>query len=74
MKNEMGFIQGIQQRSKTTDRLRSVTWLELFFDLVFVAAISQVGIPLAENYSLPGLAVLAHLVGLVGAHDVRHPL
>lgn len=29
---------------------RRVTWIELFFDLVFVAAISQLGAPLAEHY------------------------
>jgi len=35
---------------------RRVTWLELFFDLVFVAAIAQVGAPLATDYSLHGLS------------------
>jgi low temperature requirement protein LtrA len=30
---------------------RKVTWVELFFDLVFVAAVSQVGAPLAASYS-----------------------
>jgi len=34
---------------------RRASWLELFFDLIFVAAISQVGIPLGEDYSLHGL-------------------
>ena len=34
---------------------RKVTWLELFFDLVFVAAVSQVGAPLAEDFSAAGL-------------------
>ena len=33
---------------------RRVTWLELFFDLVFVAAVSQVGNPLACDYSVVG--------------------
>jgi low temperature requirement protein LtrA len=32
-----------------------VTWLELFFDLVFVAAIAQVASPLREAYSTEGL-------------------
>jgi low temperature requirement protein LtrA len=32
-----------------------VTWLELFFDLAFVAAVAQVGAPLGEEYSVPGL-------------------
>lgn len=30
---------------------RRVTWLELFFDLVFVAAVAQVGTPLSAHYS-----------------------
>ncbi len=34
---------------------RKATWLELFFDLAFVAAVSQVGGPLAEHYSPEGL-------------------
>lgn len=32
---------------------RRVTWLELFFDLVFVAVVAQVGAPLADHYT-PG--------------------
>ena len=39
-----------------TSGARRVTWLELFFDLVFVAAIAQVGAPLATDYSLHGLS------------------
>jgi low temperature requirement protein LtrA len=34
---------------------RKVTWLELFFDLVFVAAVAQVGTHLRDDYSLAGL-------------------
>jgi low temperature requirement protein LtrA len=34
---------------------RRVSWLELFFDLVFVAAVSQVGVPLGQDYSIHGL-------------------
>jgi low temperature requirement protein LtrA len=30
---------------------RKVTWIELFFDLVFVAAISQLGAPLGRRYA-----------------------
>ncbi|MFN2446012.1 MAG: low temperature requirement protein A [Vicinamibacterales bacterium] len=37
------------------NRARKVTWLELFFDLIFVAAVAQVGDPLREDYSLAGL-------------------
>ena len=34
---------------------RRVTWMELFFDLVFVAAVAQVGTHLRDDYSLAGL-------------------
>ena len=34
---------------------RRVTWLELFFDLIFVAAVAQVGAPLSMDYSLTGV-------------------
>lgn len=34
---------------------RRVTWLELFFDVIFVAAVAQVGHPLSEDYSPTGL-------------------
>ncbi len=35
---------------------RRVTWLELFFDVIFVAAVAQIGIPFSEDYSIPGFA------------------
>jgi len=34
---------------------RRVTWLELFFDLVFVAAVAEVGSPLSADYTPAGL-------------------
>ena len=34
---------------------RKVTWLELFFDLVFAAAVAQVASPLRDDYSAAGL-------------------
>jgi low temperature requirement protein LtrA len=34
---------------------RRVTWTELFFDLIFVAAVAEVGAPLAKDYSPAGL-------------------
>jgi low temperature requirement protein LtrA len=37
-----------------TGSSRRVTWLELFFDLIFVAAVAQVDAPLGVNYSLAG--------------------
>jgi low temperature requirement protein LtrA len=46
-------------------RERKVTWLELFFDLVFVAAVSQVGAPLIANYSFVEAARFAFLLMLI---------
>ena len=44
---------------------RRVTWGELFFDLVFVAAVAQVGTPLAEDYTLAGLGRYAFLLAVI---------
>lgn len=44
---------------------RRVTWVELFFDLVFVAAVSQVGGPLAADYSFHELGRYAFLLLVV---------
>jgi low temperature requirement protein LtrA len=44
---------------------RKVTWLELFFDLVFVAAVSQVGAPLGADFTLAGLGRFAFLFVLI---------
>jgi len=44
---------------------RKVTWLELFFDLVFVAAVSQVAAPLHHDYSVHGLVRLVPLFALI---------
>lgn len=44
---------------------RKVTWLELFFDLAFVAAVAKVGSPLADDYSFAGLCRYAFLFFLI---------
>jgi low temperature requirement protein LtrA len=44
---------------------RRVTWLELFFDLVFVAAVAQVGTHLRDDYSPAGLLRFALLFVLI---------
>lgn len=44
---------------------RRATWLELFFDLVFVAAVAQVGTHLQEEYSLAGLLRFSLLFVLI---------
>jgi low temperature requirement protein LtrA len=44
---------------------RKVTWLELFFDLVFVAAVAQVGEPLREDFSFGGIVRFSVLFILI---------
>lgn len=44
---------------------RRATWLELFFDLVFVAAVAQVGTHLQDDYSVHGLARFSVLFLLI---------
>lgn len=44
---------------------RRVTWTELFFDLVFVAAVSQVGAPLGREYAFAELLRFAFLLLVV---------
>ncbi|MEP7307452.1 MAG: low temperature requirement protein A [Acidobacteriota bacterium] len=54
------------------DAGRKVTWLELFFDLIFVAAVSQVAGPLREQYSLEGLVRFGPLFVLIWWAWVGH--
>lgn len=42
-----------------------VTWLELFFDLIFVAAVAQVADPLREHYTVDGILRFAALFSLI---------
>jgi low temperature requirement protein LtrA len=44
---------------------RKVSWLELFFDLIFVAAVAQVSAPLRDDYALPGIVRFATLFVLI---------
>lgn len=44
---------------------RRVTWMELFFDLIFVAAVAEVGKPLATDYSWAGLVRYGFLFVLI---------
>ncbi len=44
---------------------RRVTWMELFFDLIFVAAVAQVGTHLQDDYSPAGLMRFALLFVLI---------
>ena len=53
---------------------RRATWLELFFDLIFVAAVAQVGGPLHTNYSFLALARYAFLFFLIWWAWLGHTL
>ena len=54
----------LRLRSLGNESSRKVTWLELFFDLVFVAAVAQVAAPLQSDYSLAGLIRFTPLFAL----------
>jgi len=58
-------VTPLRLRSLHADAGRRVTWLELFFDLIFVAAVSQVAEPLREHYSVAGLVRFAPLFALI---------
>jgi low temperature requirement protein LtrA len=45
--------------------VRRPGWTELFFDLVFAAAIAQLSAPLGHDYSVYGIGHFAFLLGLV---------
>ena len=55
----------IQLRSLAHETARKVTWLELFFDLIFVAVVAQVAAPLRADYSIAGLERLVPLLLLI---------
>jgi len=44
---------------------RRVTWMELFFDLIFVAAVAEVGAPLVADFSTAGLLRYSFLFVLI---------
>jgi low temperature requirement protein LtrA len=58
-------VTPLRLRSLASDSGRKVTWLELFFDLIFVAAVSQVAEPLREHYSVVELLRFAPLFVLI---------
>ena len=49
------------RREECEDGERSATWLELFFDLIFVVAIAQLAHDFQENFSFSGLLKLGIL-------------
>jgi low temperature requirement protein LtrA len=48
-------VRSVRLWSTDPSKSRRASWLELFFDLIFVAAVAQVGVPLREDYTLHGL-------------------
>jgi len=60
-------VRGLTQSPRLwkTNGERRVTWMELFFDLIFVAAVAEVGAPLSDDYSLAGLARYSFLFVLI---------
>ena len=55
----------LRLRGLGAESSRKVTWLELFFDLIFVAAVAQVAEPLREHYSIGGVIRFATLFALI---------
>jgi low temperature requirement protein LtrA len=58
-------VKPIRLWPNRSEHSRRVTWLELFFDLIFVAAVSQVAVALARDYSVHGLMRFAFIFLLV---------
>ena len=58
-------VSPLRLRAHADEAARKVSWLELFFDLIFVAAVAQVAEPLHEHYSLDGVLRFATLFALI---------
>ena len=58
-------LTSLRLRETASDAARKVTWLELFFDLIFVAAVAQVAEPLREHYSISGVVRFGTLFALI---------
>lgn len=55
----------VRLRALSGEAAHKVSWLELFFDLIFVAAVAQVAEPLRDHYTLSGAARFSALFTLV---------
>ncbi len=58
-------VRPVRLWSSDPSQPRRASWLELFFDLIFVAAVAQVGVPLGEDYTLHGLVRYALMFLLI---------
>jgi low temperature requirement protein LtrA len=59
------FVRPVRLWSPGPIHSRRVSWLELFFDLIFIAAVAQVGVPLGEDYTVHGLVRYALMFLLI---------
>src|SRR5216683_8094816 len=66
-------VRSVRLWSADPSQPRRASWLELFFDLIFVAAVAQVGVPLGEDYTLHGLVRYALMFYLFGGHGWGTP-
>ncbi len=67
-------LRPIRLRTESAASARKVTWQELFFDLAFVAAVSEVGGPLEADYSAAGLLRYGFLLFLIWWAWLGHTL
>ena len=58
-------VRPVRLWSSDPSQPRRASWLELFFDLIFVAAVAQVGVPLGQDYTLHGLVRYALMFLLI---------
>jgi low temperature requirement protein LtrA len=61
----MELSRPIRLVSTEAGQSRRASWLELFFDLIFVAAVAQVSVPLSTDYTVHGLARYALMFLLI---------
>lgn len=61
----MELSRPIRLVSTETGQSRRASWLELFFDLIFVAAVAQVSVPLSTDYTVHGLGRYALMFLLI---------
>jgi len=47
--HQIRLVRSVRLWPANQGKARRASWLELFFDLIFVAAVSQVGVPLGED-------------------------
>ena len=58
-------VRSVRLWSADPSQPRRASWLELFFDLIFVAAVAQVGVPLGADYTLHGFVRYALMFLLI---------